>query len=113
MAKTKGGQNVPDDQKTRILVLLEVGYKPSEIATTVGIIRNTEKGILRRSKKSVTAELRKERVLNRNFTSEMYQKLIQFVETNNSKPLFAISTLFQEVYGVQLSTCTIYRYLHE
>ena len=113
MAKTKGAQNVPEDQKTRIFVLHEVGHKPSEIAKTVGITRSTVKGILRRNRKSVTAELRKERGSTRKCTPEMYQKLIQLVEANNSKTLIAISTLLQEEHGVQLSTRTIRRYLHE
>ena len=113
MAKTKEAQNVSEDQKTRILVLHEVEHKPSEIATTVGITRNTVEGILRRSKKSVTTELRKERGRTRKRKLEMYQKLIQVVETNNSKPLFAIYLLFQEEYGLQLSTRTMRGYLHE
>ena len=52
MAKTKGAQNVSEDQKTLILVLHEVEHKPSEIPTTVVINRNTVKGILRRTKRA-------------------------------------------------------------
>ena len=46
MAKTKGAQTVSKYQETLILELPEVGHKPSEIATTTGIPRNTVKVIL-------------------------------------------------------------------
>ena len=113
IAKTIGAQNVPEDKKTQILVLHEVGNKPSEIAKSAGITRKTVKSFLRRNKKSVTAEFRKLSGWTQKCTPEMYQKLIQFVEANNSKPLFAASSLFQEEYGVQLSTLTTCRCLHE
>ena len=46
MAKTKGARKVSKDQETLILMLHEVGQKLSEIATTIGIPRDTAKVIL-------------------------------------------------------------------